>query len=128
MRATRARLVTPQVQLLIQLGASAIILLAISPVFGPLIRDLQTIHYWGMGFQIFVIASGGFLFWLWLLTIYPASGVSSFSFLSPAIGVFLGWVLLGETLGAGIFGALGLVAIGLILINLRQKLGRRAAP
>ena len=70
-----------------------------------------------MTFQIVAIASGGFLFWFWLLKIYPASGVASFSFLSPIFGVAFGWLILGETIGLSLWAALGLVCAGLILIN-----------
>lgn len=116
-RATALRSETPEVQLLWQLSGSAIILLVLSPLFGPLIRDLQTIHFWGLAFQIVAIASAGYAFWLWLLTIYPAAGVASFSFLAPIFGVAFGWLLLGETLSPAIIVALILVCAGLILIN-----------
>ena len=65
------------------------------------------------------IASFGCLFWFWLMKIYPASGVASFSFLSPVFAVVLGWALLGEAIGLRIWLALGLVAVGLVLINRR---------
>lgn len=60
-----------------------------------------------------------FLFWFWLMSIYPASSVASFSFLSPVFSVLLGWLILGERVGPSIWGALGLVALGLVLINRR---------
>jgi drug/metabolite transporter (DMT)-like permease len=63
------------------------------------------------------VVSAGFLFWFWLLTIYPASSVASFAFLSPIFGVGLGWLLLGEPVGPGILVALVLVCAGLVLIN-----------
>ncbi|MFQ6552060.1 DMT family transporter [Aestuariibius insulae] len=116
-KATRLREVPAQTQLLWQVAISAPILLLISPLFGELIRDLQPIHLWGLAFQIVVIVTAGFVFWLWLLSIYPASSVASFSFLAPVFGVFLGWWLLDEEVGPVIFAALALVAVGLILIN-----------
>ncbi|MFQ6547941.1 DMT family transporter [Aestuariibius sp. 2305UL40-4] len=116
-KATTLRNVTPHTQLLWQVGVSAPILLLAAPLFGDLVRDLQPIHLWGLAFQIVVVVSAGFLFWLWLLSIYPASGVASFSFLSPVFGVLFGWALLGEEVGPVIFGALALVALGLVLIN-----------
>ncbi len=120
-RGTGARKAAPHVQLIVQLAISVVFLLAVSPFFGPLVRGVQPIHIWGMGFQIFIMASGGFLLWLWLLSIYPASGVASFSFLAPVFGVFLGWWLLGEAPSRAIFGALTLVALGLILINRKRS-------
>ncbi len=116
-KATALREVRPEMQLMWQVAVSAPILLLLAPLFGPLIRDLQPIHLAGLGFQIVVVVSAGFVLWLWLLSIYPASGVASFSFLSPVFGVALGWALLGEEVGPSLIGALALVALGLVLIN-----------
>lgn len=107
----------PEMQLLWQVAVSAPILLGAAVLFGPFLRDLQPIHLWGLAFQIVVIVSFGFLFWLWLMSVYPPAGVASFSFLSPVFAVILGWTLLGEQVGWPILGALSLVAGGLVLIN-----------
>ena len=106
-------------QLLWQLVISTPILLLTALVLGDLIRDLQPIHIAGLMYQIIAIGSIGFLAWFWLLKIYPASGVASFSFLSPVFSVLLGWLILGEQIGVSIWAALGLVAAGLFLINRR---------
>ncbi len=109
--------VRPEIQLMWQVAVSAPILLIAALFFGPLIRDLAPIHIAGLVFQIVVVVSAGFIFWLWLLSIYPASGVASFSFLSPVLAVGLGWLLLGEEVGPNLIAALVLVAIGILLIN-----------
>ncbi|WP_224814490.1 DMT family transporter [Hasllibacter sp. MH4015] len=116
-RATTLREVRPEMQLLWQLAVSAPLLLLAAPLFGELLRDPQLIHWAGLGFQIIAIVSAGFLFWLWLLTIYPASSVAAFSFLAPVFGVVMGWLLLGEEVGPGLIVALVCVCAGLILIN-----------
>lgn len=107
----------PEMQLFWQLAISAPLLLILSLWFGPFIRDFEIYHLGLLIFQIVCIASLGFLFWFWLLSIYPASSVASFSFLTPILGVILGWVLLREELGASIIISLTLVCLGLILIN-----------
>lgn len=107
----------PEVQLLWQLAISAPILMLAAFYFGDMVRNIEPIHLWGMLFQILCIASFGFLWWFWLLSRYPASSVASFSFLSPVLAVFFGWLLLNETVTLGTWLALGLVAIGLVLIN-----------
>jgi len=43
--------------------------------------------------------------------------VASFSFLTPILGVVLGWALLNEAIGLGVWLSLGLVCAGLLLIN-----------
>lgn len=116
-RATKLREVRPEMQLLWQLSVSAPLLLLAALFFGPLLREPELIHWAGLGVQIVVIVSAGFLFWLWLLSIYPASSVAAFSFLAPIFGVGLGWLLLGEKVGPAIIVALVLVCAGLILIN-----------
>ncbi|WP_375255631.1 DMT family transporter [Yoonia sp.] len=113
--------VRPEIQLMWQVGVSAPLLLIAAFFFGPLIRDLEPIHMAGLLFQIVVVVSAGFIFWLWLLSVYPASGVASFSFLSPVLAVGLGWLMLGEEVGSGLIAALVLVAIGIVLINRPPK-------
>jgi len=107
------------VQLFWQVTLSIPILLIASLFFGPLVRDLEPLHVWALAFQILAVASFGFLFWFWLLKIYPATSVASFSFLSPVFSVALGVLLLGETAGFGLIGALALVTLGLFLVNRR---------
>ncbi len=118
--------VRPEIQLMWQVGVSAPLLLFAALFFGPLIRDIAPIHIAGLAFQIVVVVSAGFIFWLWLLSIYPASGVASFSFLSPVLTVALGWLLLGEEVGPNLIMALILVAIGILMVN-RPKSRRRSA-
>ncbi|KQI72686.1 multidrug transporter [Loktanella sp. 5RATIMAR09] len=109
--------VRPEIQLMWQVGVSAPLLLFAALFFGPFIRDIAPIHIAGLAFQIVVVVSAGFIFWLWLLSIYPASGVASFSFLSPVLAVALGWLLLGEEVGPNLIMALVLVAIGILMVN-----------
>ena len=116
-KASRLRDVRPEMQLIWQLAVSVPLLALAAFAFGPFLRDPGWIHWAGLGFQILVIVSAGFLLWLWLLSIYPAASVAAFSFLSPVFGVLLGWLLLGERVGPGIAAALTLVVAGLILIN-----------
>ncbi|MEO0939767.1 MAG: DMT family transporter [Pseudomonadota bacterium] len=111
--------VPPASQLLWQVAISAPILILVAPLFGALIRDVQPIHIAGLAFQIVAVASLGFLAWFWLMKIYPASSVASFSFLSPVFAVILGWLLLNEPVSWTIWAALGLVAAGVFLINRR---------
>ncbi|MDA5094296.1 DMT family transporter [Aliiroseovarius sp. KMU-50] len=118
-RLTPLRTLSPDMQIFWQVLVSAPVLLIAAPLFGPLIRDLQPAHYWGIAFQSVFIASGVFLFWFWLLKQYKASSVASFAFLSPIFGVAMGWAWLGEQVTASAIGALVLVALGIILINRR---------
>lgn len=120
-RLTKLSEQSAEMQLYWQVGVSTVLLTGLAPLFGDLIRDLQPIHLWGLGFQSVVVVSAGFIFWLWLLKIYPAASVASFSFLSPVFAVILGWALLGEDIGWQVGVSLILVVAGLIMINRRAK-------
>lgn len=113
--------VSPAQQLMLQVAVSAPILLGAALFGGDLFRDPQPIHYAGLLFQIVAVASLGFLLWFWLLSIYPASSVASFSFLSPIFAVILGWLLLDEHVSARVWAALLLVSTGIYLINRRPR-------
>ncbi len=118
-RITPLATVRAETQLFWQLLVSAVLLLAVAPLFGDLTRDPEWIHVAGLGFQVIAIASFGYLAWFMLMKIYPASSVASFSFLSPVFAVLMGWGLLGEPIGPQVIGGLALVAVGLTLINRR---------
>ena len=125
-RGTRLREERPEMQLFWQVLVSGVVLLAASPLFGPLVRDLHWPHVAGLVFQAVAVVSAGFMFWLWLLTIYPAASVASFSFLTPVFGVGLGWLILGEHVGPATLAAAALVAVGIVLINRPVPPSRKA--
>jgi drug/metabolite transporter (DMT)-like permease len=107
----------PEMQLFWMVLVSAPILLLASLFFGPLIRDLHPLHIVGLVFQSSVVVAGGFIAWLWLLSVYPGSTVASFSFLTPVFAIGLGAVFFGETVTGSILLAVILVAFGIVLIN-----------
>ena len=110
-----------EVQLFWQVFLSIPVLMIGALFFGPLVRELEPIHWVALGFQIMCVASFGFLFWFWLIKIYPATSVASFAFLSPPLAVLMAALLLGEQVGPQLFGALALVTLGLFLINRRPR-------
>lgn len=107
----------PEMQLFWMVVVSAPILLAIAPIFGPLVRDLQPLHLWLLLFQATIVVAGGFIAWLWLMSVYPSSTVAAFSFLTPVLAILLGAAIFGETLSPAILGPGVLVAAGIVLIN-----------
>ena len=111
----------PEMQLFWQLSVSSVILLGAATAFGPLLRAPEALHLWALGYQIVVVASLGYLFWFFLMARYPASGVASFSFLSPVLSVFFGWLVLDETVGWTTVTALAMVAVGIVLINRKPR-------
>ncbi|MEM1047073.1 MAG: DMT family transporter [Pseudomonadota bacterium] len=118
-RTTRLSRATPVMQLLYQLCVSGIVLIAVAPIFGDLIREPTPLIFGIFAFQVLVIISIGFTVWLWVLSVYPASDMASFGFLAPLFGVLFGWLLLDEPITSAIVGGLALVSVGIILINRR---------
>ena len=108
---------TPEMQLLWMVMVSGPILICFSFFIENPIRDFQIIHFWGVLIQSIVCVAGGLFFWMWLLSKYPASGVASFSFLTPIFTIFFGWLILSEVMTPDFLFAAFLVIIGLILIN-----------
>jgi len=119
-RKTSLREAGPEAQLFWMVAVSAPILLAVSPLFGPLIRDIQPEHWFWLVFQSSIVVAGGFVAWLWLLSVYPTSTVASFSFLTPLFAILLGHILFDEPLTLALAVAFLLVASGIILVNRRS--------
>ncbi|TIP02331.1 MAG: DMT family transporter [Mesorhizobium sp.] len=114
----RSKLVATSAEklLLYQLAGAAIVGVLVMPLAGPPIRAVATLPTLALLFQSFYIVAFTYVLWFWLLRRYPASGLSSFAFLSPVFGVLCG-VVLGEAPTTRIFLALALIAAGLIIVN-----------
>lgn len=103
--------------LLYQLAGAVVVGLLVLPFAGPSVRDFAVVPTLALLFQSVYVVAFTYVLWFWLLRRYPASGLSSFTFLSPVFGVLCGAVILSEPLTVRIFLALGLIAAGLIIVN-----------
>jgi drug/metabolite transporter (DMT)-like permease len=119
-RATNLRIAGPEVQLFWMVLVSAVILLLVSPFFGPLIRAIEPIHWFWLLFQASVVVTGGFILWLFLLSAYPSATVTSFSFLTPVFSILLGYIAYNETITAQILVSATMIGTGIMLINRRS--------
>jgi drug/metabolite transporter (DMT)-like permease len=115
----RSRLVRASAEklLLYQLSVSAAIAAPLLLVSGPAFREISGFSSAALLFQAFYIVAFTFMLWFWLVRRYPAAGLASFTFLTPVFGVLCGGIFLGEPLSWKIFMALGLIAIGLLVVN-----------
>ncbi|MEM7746109.1 MAG: DMT family transporter [Pseudomonadota bacterium] len=120
-RLTRLSRAEPEMQLLYQLGVSAIVVTAAAPLFGPIVRDVTPEIIGIFSFQVLVVVCLGFSVWFWMLRIYPASDMAAFSFLAPVFGVISAWLILGEPLTAEILVALILVGAGIVLVSWKPR-------
>ncbi|MGE0279650.1 MAG: DMT family transporter [Rhizobiaceae bacterium] len=103
--------------LLYQLVVSAAMSAPLLLFAGPMFRAVSALSIGALLFQAIFVVAFTYLVWFWLMRRYPASGLASFAFLTPAFSVLIGAVLLGEPLTWKIGLALILIAGGLIIVN-----------
>jgi len=120
-RATRLAQASATKTLFYQLGVSAALLPAFSILLGEKgIVALTPLAIASLAYQGVIVAFASYLAWFWLLGRYLAARLSVFSFLAPMFGVLFGVLLLGEPLSPQFAVAAGLVALGIVLVNLRR--------
>lgn len=121
-KASKLRIVSPYKTLLYQLAVSGVVLLFGAALAGEsFVIPVTPFVIGALGFQILAVASVSYLAWFWLMTRYPVSRLSAFSFLTPIFGVLCGALYLDEQLSATLLLALGLVAMGIYLVNSPQQ-------
>jgi drug/metabolite transporter (DMT)-like permease len=104
-----------------QLGVSALILPVASLALSEKgIVAMTPAVVASLAYQGVIVAFASYLAWFWLLTRYLAGRLSVLSFLTPMFGVLFGVLLLGEPLTASFAIAAALVALGILLVNLRR--------
>ncbi len=119
-RGTRLSTVSPEKLLMYQIAQSALVLPLISLAMG----EAWTWHFSAFAatsllLQVGVGAFASYLVWVWLLTHYPATRVSTFTFLTPLFALLIGALWLGEAITPALLAALALVAVGIVLVNRR---------
>ena len=63
----------------------------------------------------------GYLSYIWVLGVWPASRVGTYAYINPIVAVFLGCLFLEEALTAGQFIGLGIILAGVMLVNSQKK-------
>jgi drug/metabolite transporter (DMT)-like permease len=121
-RKSRMDKLSPEKILLYQLGGAALTAIPLMPFAGPLLREVTLIPVASIVYQAVFVVGFTYVLWFWLMARYPASGLSSFAFLSPVFGVMFGGLLLSEPITVNLLTGLAMIAAGLILINgVRRK-------
>jgi drug/metabolite transporter (DMT)-like permease len=70
----------------------------------------------GLVYLITVGSWGGFASYVWLLRNARTSLVSTYAYVNPVVAVFLGWLILGETVTIRTFVAGGIIVVAVALI------------
>lgn len=119
-RATSLSVVSADKTLFYQLAVSGLVLPLASPLIGePGFTAPTSIAWASLAWQTIGVAFASYLAWFHLVTRYPATRLSAFSFLAPLFGMLFGAVLLGERITPGLGLAMVLVAVGIRLVNHR---------
>jgi len=127
LRTTRLATASAEKTLFYQVAVTA----AVCPVLSLALGEHWGFSYsaWAwtsIGLQTVVGAFASYLAWMWLLRHYPATQMSSFTFLTPLFALVFGVVLLKEPLTAQLIVALAGVALGIVLVNRRPAVQRSA--
>src|SRR5690606_31474062 len=105
-RTTKLAQASAEKVLVYQLAVSSVVLFPTALLIGPLLRDVTPLVLWALAYQVIVVVALSYVIWFWLLNRYPASQLSTFSFLTPLVTVFLSWLLLNEPISIRLLGAL----------------------
>jgi drug/metabolite transporter (DMT)-like permease len=98
---------------------------AVAPCLSLALGETWSLSYsalaWGsIALQAVVGAFASFLVWMGLLRVYPATQLSSFTFLTPVFALVFGVMLLNEPLTVQLVLALVGVAAGIVLVNRKR--------
>lgn len=110
----------PTQTLFYQLWVSGILLCLIAWALEGALSFPQTTLAWAsISFQIVVVATFSYLSWFVLMTRYAVTKLSVFGFLTPLFGCVYGVIFLGETIGKHHLIAVGLIVLGIVIVNLK---------
>lgn len=119
-RSSRLMLISAEKLLLYQVGVSA----AALPLLSRMLGETWTTRFSPLATgsilaQAVVGAFASYLLWMWMMGRYPATKMSSFTFLVPVFALAAGVAFLGEPLTPSLVVALACVAVGILLVNRR---------
>jgi drug/metabolite transporter (DMT)-like permease len=120
-RASKMGSVSAEKTLFYQVAVTAVV----APLLSLGLGETWSLHYSGyawfsIALQTAIGAFASYLAWMWMLRHYPATQLSSFTFLAPLFALVFGVALLGERLTVQLVIALAAVALGIVLVN-RKK-------
>jgi drug/metabolite transporter (DMT)-like permease len=120
-RSTKMATASAEKTLFYQVAVTA----AVAPLLSFAMGEPWSLQYSGyawlsLALQAVIGAFASYLAWMWMLRHYPATQLSSFTFLAPLFALLFGVLLLGEKLTPQLLLALAAVAVGIVLVNRRK--------
>lgn len=117
-KTTKLATASAEKTLLYQLVVTAILLPFVGVAFGERgVFDPTWPVITAFIFQMVFVSFATFLAWFWMITVYPASRLSAFTFLTPAMAMIFGHLMLGEQVTLLMIASLVLIAAGIFLVN-----------
>lgn len=108
-----------------QVGVTTLVAPLLSLALGETWSLRYSAYAWvSIGLQTAIGAFASYLAWMWMLRYYPATQLSSFTFLAPLFALLFGVVLLNEKLTPQLAIALVAVAAGIVLVNRKRTVAR----
>jgi drug/metabolite transporter (DMT)-like permease len=86
--------------------------------------DLHAISSRSIGALLYLIFFGslvGYLAYMWLLSVRPASLVGTYAYVNPVVAVLLGWTFVGEKISTQQMIGLGVIIAGLLIVNANKE-------
>ena len=126
-RSSRLATASAEKTLFYQLAVTAVVVPVLSVARGEAWGFAYSGYAWfSIALQTLVGAFASYLAWMWMLRHYPATRISSFTFLTPLFALVFGVALLGEPLTLRLVAALAGVALGIVLVNRRAAAKQEA--
>jgi len=120
-RASKLATISAERTLFYQVAVTAIAAPLLSLALGETWSLRYSTYAWGsIAAQTAIGAFASYLAWMWMLRHYPATQMSSFTFLTPVFALVFGVALLHEPLTLELVLALAGVAVGIVLVNRRR--------
>ncbi|MDM0055246.1 DMT family transporter [Variovorax fucosicus] len=121
LRATKLATASAEKTLFYQVAVTAAVCPFLSLALGESWGFAYSAWAWtSIGLQTVIGAFASYLTWMWLLRHYPATQMSSFTFLTPLFALVFGVVLLAEPLTLQLVLALAGVGLGIVLVNRKR--------
>ncbi len=108
----------------IEMVAGSIALFLLSRLFSEEASGLAAISSRGWGAFVYLIIFGslvGFTAFAYCLNELPATTVGTYAYVNPVVAVFLGWLILGESLTPGLLVGGALIVLSVVLTTLRKR-------
>jgi len=106
----------------IQMLSAGTVTIMISALSGELstfqLEQVQSHALYSLLYLALVSSMMGFLCFMWLINVQPPAIVSTYSYVNPLVATLLGWMLANETITSMQLIALGIILLGVLLVNI----------